>query len=79
MTDAETIQRLLLQDTLQKEELGKRDAELAKTLDRTDDMRKKIKRQRLKNGRLNQTIFLKHLCIGYCKRRRRLFVKDIIP
>jgi hypothetical protein len=41
MKDAETIQRLLLQDTLQKEELGKRDAELAKTLDRTDDMRKK--------------------------------------
>jgi hypothetical protein len=79
MTDAETIQRLLLQDALQKKELGKRDAELAKTLDRTDDMRKKIKRQRLKNGRLNQTIFLKHLCIGYRKRRRRLFVKDIIP
>lgn len=49
MTDLETIERL-------KAELSKKNDQLAEMFGRTNDMRKKIKRQRLENGRLNQSL-----------------------
>ena len=49
MTDAETISRL-------QAELETKNAQLAEMFGRTNDMRKKIKRQRLENGRLNHSL-----------------------
>jgi septal ring factor EnvC (AmiA/AmiB activator) len=49
MTDAETIGRL-------QAELETKNAQLTEMFGRTNDMRKKIKRQRLENGRLNNSL-----------------------
>ena len=49
MTDLETIERL-------QAELSKKNEQLTEMFGRTNDMRKKIKRQRLENGRLNQSL-----------------------
>lgn len=49
MTDLETIERL-------QAELAKKNEQLSEMFGRTNDMRKKIKRQRLENGRLNQSL-----------------------
>lgn len=49
MTDAETISRL-------QAELEAKNTQLAEMFGRTNDMRKKIKRQRLENGRLNNSL-----------------------
>jgi len=49
MTDAETIGRLMA-------ELETKNAQLTEMFGRTNDMRKKIKRQRLENGRLNTSL-----------------------
>jgi len=49
MTDLETIERL-------QAELSKKNDQLSEMFGRTNDMRKKIKRQRLENGRLNQSL-----------------------
>jgi len=49
MTDLETIERL-------QAELSKKNEQLSEMFCRTNDMRKKIKRQRLENGRLNQSL-----------------------
>jgi hypothetical protein len=49
MTDAETIGRLMA-------ELETKNAQLTEMFGRTNDMRKKIKRQRLENGRLNNSL-----------------------
>jgi septal ring factor EnvC (AmiA/AmiB activator) len=49
MTDAETIARL-------QAELETKNTQLAEMFGRTNDMRKKIKRQRLENGRLNNSL-----------------------
>jgi len=47
MTDAETIERL-------RKDLEAKTMQCAELFARTNDMRKKIKRQRLENGRLNK-------------------------
>ena len=49
MTDAETIERL-------KHELDEKNKQLSEMFNRTNEMRKKIKRQRLENGRLNASL-----------------------
>jgi len=49
MTDVETIARL-------QAELETKNTQLAEMFGRTNDMRKKIKRQRLENGRLNNSL-----------------------
>lgn len=49
MTDVETISRL-------QAELEAKNTQLAEMFGRTNDMRKKIKRQRLENGRLNNSL-----------------------
>ena len=49
MTDLETIERL-------QAELSKKNEQLSEMFGRTNDKRKKIKRQRLENGRLNQSL-----------------------
>lgn len=49
MTDEETILRL-------REELNKKNEQLEQMFLRSNDMIKKIKRQRLENGRLNKTL-----------------------
>ena len=49
MTDEETILRL-------RTELEKKNDQLRQMFGRTNDMQKKIKRQRLENGRLNKTL-----------------------
>lgn len=49
MTDAETIERLM-------HELDEKNKQLAEMFGRTNEMRKKIKRQRLENGRLNASL-----------------------
>ena len=55
MTDAETIRRLMAA-------LETKQAQLTEMFGRTNDMRKKIKRQRLENGRLNTSLseLIKH-------------------
>ena len=55
MTDAETIGRLMA-------ELETKNTQLTEMFGRTNDMRKKIKRQRLENGRLNTSLseLIKH-------------------
>jgi uncharacterized protein YggU (UPF0235/DUF167 family) len=55
MTDAETIHRL-------RALLGSAEADLTAMNEQKSDMRVKIKRQRLENGRLNQSLSetLKH-------------------
>lgn len=49
MTDAETIERL-------RKDLEAKTMQCAELFARTNDMRKKIKRQRLENGRLNASL-----------------------
>ena len=49
MTDLDPIERL-------QAELSKKNEQLSEMFGRTNDMRKKIKRQRLENGRLNQSL-----------------------
>jgi uncharacterized protein YdcH (DUF465 family) len=49
MIDAETIGRLMA-------ELETKNAQLTEMFGRTNDMRKKIKRQRLENGRINNSL-----------------------
>ena len=49
MTDAETIERL-------RHELDEKNKQLSEMFGRTNEMRKKIKRQRLENGRLNASL-----------------------
>jgi len=49
MTDTETIERLM-------HELDEKNRQLSEMFGRTNEMRKKIKRQRLENGRLNASL-----------------------
>jgi uncharacterized protein YdcH (DUF465 family) len=49
MTDPETIQRLM-------HELDQKNQQLSEMFGRCNEMRKKIKRQRLENGRLNASL-----------------------
>lgn len=49
MTDTETIQRLM-------HELDEKNRQLTEMFGRCNEMRKKIKRQRLENGRLNASL-----------------------